>query len=823
MPATKPLSFALASGSHSCCSMLPDAARNPPDRSDEPPLIWKGFDESLVKRLVIAATELLHQRRVYREPIYQVSYRLALRSDKLNLLYMKTGYAAAIRAVLGLAGPAGCGASIRFVIVLLLLTGFGVRALADGCFVFKWNKSIDINEPTQKAIICFDSGHEHLLLQVKYEGPLEEFGWLIPTPSFPKVEKGRMEPFYELSQLTQRHFGSPDAGTHRGMLGTASAGGEKESVRVIEVKTVGAYEVAVLSAQDSGSLERWLKAHEYSFPGGKAELVEEYTRRGWYFVAAKIELNKGLAFKSVSGTSPKDPKSTAKARERVQSKLSSGELHPLLISFDTPKAIFPLKISAVSGKASEVSLYIVAKEPLLDSFIFGKSAEELGQEYTRWEAEKPKRAAQLQEMREFSKVMGYGSFLDSFYSTNRIEPIPPHLRDYTREDLVALAREGEPPMPAERLSETFYGQPGGLLQCLRVTATNLPESSYTFPALRTGEWFLTKQVQTFAAAEMHDLAFEPAFPVLARMLSDPAGTVAAQILAQFEPQAHDYLARACENTNWIERLNAVVGIERNRTPGFTDSLARLLTDEAPAVRLHALRAAEAKPDGRFVSALVGLLRDQDLEIRQEAVGYLSNHEGPSRTPFYMALARDPDATVRMASLAVATWINRYAPSDEVYQEVSRLLKDEDGEVRASALRALYQMRQKTVPRAELLPFLSSTQSMVNGMALSMLRAGPPGPIQGTATLSSAETSRLITNRLTMARLAGLKILKQNADAEAVELMLPLLRDTNKIVRNRAFYVLRTVTGEDISKNDPAKWQAWWTANKASFHPGKPLQ
>lgn len=436
---------------------------------------------------------------------------------------MSAGDNGAVRTFRGFACPARSAASIRCVIVLLILTGFGlVRAPADGCFVFKWNKNIDINEPAQKTIICFDSGHEHLLLQVKYEGPLEEFGWLIPTPSLPKVEKGTMEPFYELSQLTQRRFGTPGAGATRGRMGTLSAAGEEERVKVIEIKTVGAYEVSVLSAQDSGSLERWLEAHDYSFPEGKSELVEEYARRDWYLFAAKIELNKGLGFKSVSATSPKDPQSAAKARKRVQSKLSSGELHPLLISFDTPKAIFPLKISAVSGKSSEVSLYIVAKEPLLDPFIFGRSAEKLGQQYARWEEERPKRAAQLQQMRENSKTMGYQFFLASFYSTNRAEPIPPHLRDYTQEDLVALAREGERPMPTERFGEIFHGQPGDILQCLRVTASDVPACSRTFPGLKTGEWFLTKQVQTFTPTEMHDLEFEPAFPALSRTLPHPA-------------------------------------------------------------------------------------------------------------------------------------------------------------------------------------------------------------------------------------------------------------------------------------------------------------
>ena len=161
---------------------------------------------------------------------------------------------------------------------LLLAWGFASvqPVLADGCFVFHWDKKIDINEPTQKAIIVYDAGREDLLLQVKYEGPLEEFGWLIPVPSVPTVQKGSMQPFYELSQLTQRQFGGYGLSNSR----QGFAGGPvQDSVRVIELKTVGAYEVAVLSAQNAGSLGEWLRAHDFSVPEGKSESLINIFRR----------------------------------------------------------------------------------------------------------------------------------------------------------------------------------------------------------------------------------------------------------------------------------------------------------------------------------------------------------------------------------------------------------------------------------------------------------------------------------------------------------------------------------------------------------------
>ena len=137
------------------------------------------------------------------------------------------------------------------------------QAFADGCFVFKWDKQTDINEPTQKAIIVHDADREDLLLQVKYEGPLNEFGWLVPVPSVPTIQKGSMEAFYELSQLTQSRFGVGRASESRGLTAPNATGGA-EPVKVITIKTVGAYEVAVLSARDSGSLTRWLESHGYS-------------------------------------------------------------------------------------------------------------------------------------------------------------------------------------------------------------------------------------------------------------------------------------------------------------------------------------------------------------------------------------------------------------------------------------------------------------------------------------------------------------------------------------------------------------------------------
>lgn len=83
-------------------------------------------------------------------------------------------------------------------------------------------------------------------------------------------------------------------------------------------------------------------------------------------------------------------------------------------------------------------------------------------------------------------------------------------------------------------------------------------------------------------------------------------------------------------------------------------------------------------------------------------------------------------------------------------------------------------------------------------------------------LTSAEAATLTTNQLITARLIGLRVLQRNADSKAIELTLPLLSDSNEIVRSRAFAALTAITGKEISKNEPEKWERWWAANRNTF-------
>jgi HEAT repeat protein len=744
----------------------------------------------------------------------QVSSRTAFMANVWRALRRMSMHASAACILLSLA--IGCFAT--------------VRAFADGCFVFKWNKAIDINEPTQKAIIVHDAGREDLLLQVKYEGPLEEFGWLIPVPSLPKVEKGSMEPFYELSQLTQRRFGIPTKGN---MVLAARSSGGMEEVKVIEIKTVGAYEVAVLSARDSGSLSRWLQAHDYSIPGGKQEIVDDYIQNGWYFVAAKIQLNTGVAFKEVSSTSPKDSGASSKARRAVQKKLSSGELHPLLISFDTVKCVFPLKISAVGGKPSEVSLYVLSAKPLLEKFTFGKACEKLERSQADWVRQRSQRARARETCLQNCRSIGLATMMYYQNSPDRQSGRRGRTRNWSMEDLNALAKENLFLLPDEGLGDVFYASPDEMLQEMHLESGKTPKCAKVLPRLKGKGWHLTKLVWTFSPAEMRDLEFEPAIPPLTRVLPNGCGVVAAELLSGFGDLGMQPLIKACRSKNSTERYNAICGLERSRKPVPAEVLLALLKDEDPKIRLISARCTDANWDRQFAQPLIALLRDPHVEIRQEASGCLSNHESTNRTSFYLGLLNDPDANVRMHALGIASSINRQAIPQEVFSAALAMLKDPNEDVRSSALHALWRMDHEAIPRSQVLPLLNSPRFDTIAIAVKLVEGNglmqrPLPEPENTAReqrlrerqLSSAEASVLATNRLGQARLMGLGILKRNGDAKAVELALPLLRDKNSVVRSRAFSTMQAISGYSISDDDPAKWEAWWSKNKTTFTPRK---
>jgi Uncharacterized protein conserved in bacteria len=628
----------------------------------------------------------------------------------------------------------------------------GASAFADGCLV--WNKAKDINEPTQKAIILCDQNREDLILQVKYEGAAEEFGWLIPVPGQPEVRKGSMEAFYELSQITQRHFWN----SYWSSRSMASARGGAESVKVIEVKTVGAYEIAILSGTNSSALAEWLSANQFNFPKEKQHVLDDYVQRHWFFIAIRID-PEGSGWEYKSGVFK-----PAKISAAIRKELANGELHPIIISFPSEKCVFPLAISSVNGKPSEVSLYVLSANPLASRVVLEGKLQVL-------ESEKEKTLRKRQETRKYWEEERANMLRGSRMEEQRIaedpmDPPPAFVGDYpgfgARNDYYEYHPDAE---------EEYYRWLA-LMQSMSVSgdSEDVKECRRDLPRMKGKEWWLTKLVETFQPAEMVDLEFEPAIPLLAEKIRHAGGEAAAFCLPQYGDLAVNTVVDGLTDSQSTVRKRALLAAGEMKDPRFVAPLLKLMNEND--TRLRACYASEKNFDPRFVEPLLRLLHEPGPAIAIEARNCLWNH----RDEFSL------DAAV-----------------------LQRMLK-EDG---YSSMFALQMMRihERDISREQLVRLLGYRNLSTVSIAFNVLRKD----------IKLDEVTPLMTNSLPMARFMALGTFGKMADKPAMDRIVSMLHDPNEAIRWRVRSTLRKLTGQKLGA-DPMAYEKWWAENRETYEP-----
>lgn len=177
-----------------------------------------------------------------------------------------------------------------------------------------------VGQTEQKAVIFYDQGVETLILSITFQGNAKDFGWVVPTPTRPEVDKSSDELFLALEELTRRLIRYEE----KGLMPVPLEGG----VEVLETKEVGIYEISVLRADDPKALSSWLDKNGYNFPKEASYILEDYIKNKWYFTAVKVRPE--LVW------------------EGVEEQLRSGHATPLKLVFKSEKIVYPLKITSVA-------------------------------------------------------------------------------------------------------------------------------------------------------------------------------------------------------------------------------------------------------------------------------------------------------------------------------------------------------------------------------------------------------------------------------------------------------------------------------------------
>ena len=123
-----------------------------------------------------------------------------------------------------------------------------------------------------------------------------------------------------------------------------------------------------------------------------------------------------------------------------------------------------------------------------------------------------------------------------------------------------------------------------------------------------------------------------------RRTLDPERTAASVL----DSTTMEVLAHAVEKGGEQQLLYGLSLFEMGREPGFHPGLRRMLENPSPAVRQRALRLLSDAGDLEIVPQVEKLLADQSLEVRTEALHYLTVHAGRDPLTLLQAEGDFPD-------------------------------------------------------------------------------------------------------------------------------------------------------------------------------------
>ena len=121
------------------------------------------------------------------------------------------------------------------------------------------------------------------------------------------------------------------------------AWGGSLGLEVLKSESVGIYDVQVVKSDDAEGLIEWLGETEFSYDERDMAVFDDYVKRGWCFVVAKVrpgEMDKGA--KAVYG----------------------GLVAPLILKFASSGPVYPLALTGTTGQKTEVLLYVLSDKKM---------------------------------------------------------------------------------------------------------------------------------------------------------------------------------------------------------------------------------------------------------------------------------------------------------------------------------------------------------------------------------------------------------------------------------------------------------------------------
>jgi Uncharacterized protein conserved in bacteria (DUF2330) len=155
----------------------------------------------------------------------------------------------------------------------------------------------------QTVILIWDAANktQHFIRQASFKSESDGFGFLVPSPTEPKLDESDNEAFSSLRKLTEpevvKRVGFESTGKQVGK------GGAREVTVLQPEKLVAGFHAVVLETTSSAALAKWLKDNGYHFSPEVEAWAKPYVELGWKITALKLAGSKnGEQNKNVSAS-----------------------------------------------------------------------------------------------------------------------------------------------------------------------------------------------------------------------------------------------------------------------------------------------------------------------------------------------------------------------------------------------------------------------------------------------------------------------------------------------------------------------------------------
>lgn len=144
----------------------------------------------------------------------------------------------------------------------------------------------------ESAIILWDakSKTQHFIRRASFQTAASDFGFLVPTPTEPKLAEAGDRAFALLETFTAPQVITQRVRRHQGARAAGNA--PPAAVRVLQTQRVAGYDAAVLEADHPAALNDWLAKHGYPSNPDLVGWLGPYVASRWKVTAFKIAREK---------------------------------------------------------------------------------------------------------------------------------------------------------------------------------------------------------------------------------------------------------------------------------------------------------------------------------------------------------------------------------------------------------------------------------------------------------------------------------------------------------------------------------------------------